>query len=98
MPNVTTAKHLTRFNKPIHSILNHIPPGKRVRLREDVYKRVKQREWILDKIDSEGVHLLHESKAYGLIVRAEDIDWSELEGEFVERNQPALSERRGFEN
>lgn len=98
MPNVNTAKQVARVNKHPHWMFKHIPPGKRVRLREDACIRIKQREWIFDKIDSEGVHLLHESRAYGLIVRIEDVDWSGLEGGSVERNQPSLSERRGLKN
>ncbi len=96
MPNVNAAKQVTRFSKPSRWILNHMPRGIRIKLREDVYQHVRQREWILDRIDGEGVHLLHETKAYGLIVKAEDIDWTEFQGRSAGRNQFAASERRGF--
>jgi len=66
-------------------VLSHISPGKRIRLRDNAYRQIKDREWILNKIDSDGVHLLHESRAYGLIVRMEDIDWSEFSSRGVRR-------------
>jgi hypothetical protein len=98
MPHMNAAKNLTHPRIPARWMLNHITPGKRLRLRDDVYRQIREREWILKKIDSEGVHLLHESRAYGLIVRMEDIDWSEFEGKFVKRNQNALSQKRGLKN
>lgn len=82
---------------PAKWMVNHIQPGKRLKLRDDVYRQIKEREWILNKIDSEGVHLLHESRAYGLIVRMEDIDWSETQGRFTEKNPSALRRERDVE-
>lgn len=55
--------------------MKHISPGKRLRLKKDVYKNIKDREWIFNRIEGNEVHLLHESKAYGLIVKIDDIDW-----------------------
>ena len=90
MANINAAKSLTHSHIPARWMLNHITPGKRLRLRDDVYKQIKQREWILNRIDSEGVHLLHESRAYGLIVRIEDVDWSDF------HTKPSKGDRRSF--
>jgi|YelNatPaOPRAMG01_1025707.scaffolds.fasta_scaffold348784_1 hypothetical protein len=60
---------------PPKSILEHFSPGTRIRLRKDVYRYIKDREWILNRIEGNEVHLLHESRLYGLIVKMEDIDW-----------------------
>jgi hypothetical protein len=65
---------------PNRRIVHRIPRGQRIRLREGVYRQIKEREWILDRIDGEGVHLLHETGTYGLIVRMEDIDWGIFKG------------------
>lgn len=78
MASMNAAKNVTHSYIPARWMLNHITPGKRLRLRDNVYRQVKEREWILNKIDSDGVHLLHESRAYGLIVKMEDIDWSDF--------------------
>jgi hypothetical protein len=78
MPNMNAGKNLTQSHILARRVLSHISPGKRVRLRDDTYRQIKDREWILNKIDSDGIHLLHESRAYGLIVRMEDIDWSDF--------------------
>jgi hypothetical protein len=96
MASMNAAKSLTHSHIPARWVLNHITPGKHLRLRDDVYRQIKEREWILNKIDSEGVHLLHESRAYGLIVRIEDLDWSELQEKFVGRISQPLSHRRGL--
>lgn len=79
MGNMNAVNHLPHSRLRARRIWNLMPPGKRIRLRDGVYRQIKEREWILKKIDSEGVHLLHESRAYGLVVKQEDIDWSDLE-------------------
>ncbi len=61
--------------------------GMRVRLREGVYHRVQEREWLFDRIDHEGVHLLSKCGAYGLIVRIEDIDWSPRLGDLRKKRE-----------
>jgi hypothetical protein len=63
---------------PTRSVLNSIPRGKRLRLREGTYKQLKDREWIFSKIENNMIFLTHESGAYGLAVKIEDIDWSEF--------------------
>jgi hypothetical protein len=45
-------------------------------------------------MEANQIHLLHESRAYGLIVRMEDIDWSAFQAKFVERNQHSLSQEK----
>ena len=60
------------------SALNSIPRGKRLRLREGVCRQLKDREWIFSKIEGDWIFLTHESGAYGVAVKVEDIDWSEF--------------------
>ncbi len=69
---------------------HRIPKGQRIRLRDGVYRWIKEREWMLDRIDGEGVHLLHETGAYGLIVRMEDIDWDTFKGTVDKRGRNFL--------
>ncbi len=63
------------FAKPV---AGSIPSGRWLRLREDVYKEFKEREWIFNKVENDLVFLIHVSKAYGIAVGIEDIDWSKL--------------------
>ena len=67
------------FRKPERSLLNSIPPGKRLRLRRDVYRQLKEREWIFSKAVEDFIFLNHPSENYGLVVGTEDIDWNEIE-------------------
>jgi hypothetical protein len=57
-------------------ILNYITPGTHLRLREDVYKQLKERNWIFNKVKKNLIFLIHETGAYGIVVGVDDIDWS----------------------
>jgi hypothetical protein len=98
MSVMTEARKVVYSQKVPRSVLSRVVPGSRLKLRVDVYKWLKEREWIFNKMESGQIHLLHESRAYGLIVRMEDIDWSEFEGKFFGRKQNTLSQRRGLRN
>ncbi len=77
MPASNSVKNIIAHGVPPKSFFEHISPGKRVRLKDNVYRNIKDREWIFNRIEGNEVHLLHESKAYGLIVKIEDIDWDD---------------------
>jgi hypothetical protein len=57
-------------------ILNSVAPGTRLRLREDVLKQLKERDWIFNKVKKNLIFLIHETGVYGIVVGVEDIDWS----------------------
>ena len=65
--------------KPSRSVLSHIPPGVRLRLRENAYRQFREREWIFSRTENDLIFLIHESGVYGLVVRIEDVDWSEFQ-------------------
>lgn len=52
-------------------------PGKRLRLREGVFKQLRDREWILSRVENDLIFLAHQSGAYGVVVGLKDIDWNE---------------------
>lgn len=87
MKEINPLKNFTPFHLAKRWALRRLPRGKRVRLRDGVYRWIKEREWILDRIDHEGVHLLHDTRAYGLIVRMEDIHWGGFEKRFDANGQ-----------
>ena len=53
-----------------------IPSGQTLKLREGVYKQLKDREWIFNRAEEEIIFLIHKSGAYGVVVKTRDIDWS----------------------
>lgn len=65
---------IRRFPK---SRLNSILSGKRLRLREGLYKQLREREWIFNRMENNLIFLIHKSGAYGVVVGIEDIDWNE---------------------
>ena len=75
MEDIDDVKRYVDFKRPTRSVLSSIPQGKRLRLREGAYKQLKDREWIFSKIGNDMIFLIHESGAYGLAVKIEDIDW-----------------------
>jgi hypothetical protein len=58
-------------------IRNSISPGKPLKLREGVYKQLKDRYWIFNKFENDTLFLIHASRAYGIGVRTADIDWED---------------------
>jgi hypothetical protein len=59
------------------SKLNSIPPGTRLRLREGLYRQLREREWIFNRTEENVIFLVHPSGAYGVVVRGDAIDWDE---------------------
>jgi hypothetical protein len=68
---------MLRTQKPSKSKSNSIPSGQSLKLREGVYKQLKDREWIFNRAENEIIFLIHKTGAYGVVVRMEDIDWNE---------------------
>jgi len=50
--------------------------GKPLRLREGVYRQLRDREWVFNRAEKEMIFLIHTSGAYGVVVKSEDIDWN----------------------
>ena len=63
-----------RHNDIQKSTLESISSGKALRLREGLYKQLREREWIFNRKEKDLVFLLHKNGAYGVVVRPEDIE------------------------
>ena len=65
---------------PIHSVarsrLSSVSSGKVLKLKEGLYRQLKEREWIFNRTEDNLVFLIHKEGAYGVVVRNEDIDWN----------------------
>jgi len=68
---------MLRTQKPSKPKSNSIPSGHSLKLREGIYKQLKDREWIFNRAENEIIFLIHKTGAYGVVVRKEDIDWNE---------------------
>ncbi len=51
--------------------------GTPLKLREGSYKQLRDREWIFNKAEKNMIFLIHKNGAFGVVVRMEDIEWSE---------------------
>ncbi len=57
------------------SRMGAIPSGRRLRLRDGLYRQLAEREWIFNRMENNSIFLVHQSGTYGVVVRAEEIDW-----------------------
>ncbi len=51
-------------NKRLSSIL----PGTPLKVREGLYKQLKDREWIFNRVENNLISLIHKNRAYGVVV------------------------------
>ena len=56
--------------------LNSILSGKLLKLREGLYKQLRDREWIFNRVENNLIFLIHKNGAFGVVVGIEDIDWN----------------------
>jgi hypothetical protein len=57
--------------------LKSLPSGKLLKLKDGLYRQLKERQWIFNRTENNLVFLIHKEGAYGVVVRNEDIDWNE---------------------
>jgi hypothetical protein len=70
--------NMHRFpNKKLSSIL----PGSPLKIREGLYKQLRDREWIFNRVENNLIFLIHKNGAYGVAVKIEEIDWNQLSPE-----------------
>ncbi len=69
-------------------LLKSVSPGERLRLRDDVLRHMRPREWIFKKVESGGrtILLLDESGGFGWSVKIDNIDWEAYEREKNEKS------------
>jgi len=56
---------------------NSVSSGKLLKLKDGLYRQLKEREWIFNRTENNLIFLIHKDGAYGVVVRMEDIDWNE---------------------
>ena len=65
------------INSVARSRLSSVSSGKVLKLKEGLYRQLKEREWIFNRTEDNLIFLIHKNGAYGVVVRMEDIDWNE---------------------
>ncbi len=65
--------HIDRVAK---ARLSLVSSGKLLKLKDGLYKQLKEREWIFNRTENNLVFLIHREGAYGVVVSHEDIDWN----------------------
>jgi hypothetical protein len=57
--------------------LKSLSSGKLLKLKDGLYRQLKELQWIFNRTENNLVFLIHKEGAYGVVVRNEDIDWNE---------------------
>jgi len=68
---------MRNFDTVARSRLGSVSSGKLLKLKDGLYRQLKEREWIFNRTESDLIFLIHKDGAYGVVVRMEDIEWSE---------------------
>ena len=66
--------HTDRVVKPRS---DSVSSGKLLKLKDGLYRQLREREWIFNRTENNLVFLIHKEGAYGVVVRNEDIDCNE---------------------
>jgi len=56
--------------------LKSLSSGKILKLKDGLYRELKDRQWIFSRTENNLIFLIHKDGAYGVVVRIEDIDWN----------------------
>ncbi len=64
--------------KPSKSCLRSLTGNTRLRLKEGVHGYLKNREWFFHRLENGMVYLLDESGSFGMAVKVENIEWSNV--------------------
>jgi hypothetical protein len=65
------------INRIAKARLDSISSGKLIKLKEGLYRQLKDREWLFHRTENNWVFLVHKEGAHGVVVRIDDIEWSE---------------------
>ncbi len=57
--------------------LKSLSSGKLLTLKDGLYRRLRARQWIFNRMEDNLIFLIHKEGAYGVVVRDEDVDWEE---------------------
>ena len=61
--------------------MDSILSGRLLRLRDGLCKQLRDREWVFNRTEKNLIFLIHQSGAYGVAVKFEDIDWNGCRGQ-----------------
>jgi hypothetical protein len=65
------------INRIAKARLDSISSGKLIKLKQGLYRQLKDREWLYHRTENNWVFLVHKEGAYGVVVKIEDIEWGE---------------------
>ena len=70
---------MARIDRVVKSRLDSVSSGRLLKLKDGLYRQLREREWIFNRTENNLVFLIHKEGAYGVVVRNEDIDWNEYQ-------------------
>jgi len=68
---------MAHINSLTKKRLGSVSSGELLKLKDGLHRQLKEREWIFNRTENNLVFLIHKEGVYGVVVRNEDIDWSQ---------------------
>jgi hypothetical protein len=69
-------KKMRNIDTAARSRLSSVSSGNLLKLKDGLYRQLKEREWVFNRSENNLIFLIHKDGAYGVVVRIEDIDWN----------------------
>ena len=73
---------MAHVNNVAKARLKSLSSGKLLKLKDGLYRQLKERQWIFNRTENDLIFLIHKEGTYGVVVRIDDIDWNEFGLEF----------------
>jgi len=70
-------KQMAHIDRVAKARLDSVSSGKLLKLKDGLYRQLREREWLFHRTENNWVFLIHKEGAYGVVVRIDDIEWSE---------------------
>ena len=67
---------MTHIDSIAKTKLKSLSSGKLLKLKDGLYRQLKEREWVFNRTENNLIFLIHKDGTYGVVVRIEDIDWN----------------------
>ncbi len=68
---------MAHIDKVAKARLKSLSSGKLLKLKDGLYRQLKERQWIFNRMEKNLIFLTHTGGAYGVVVGMEDIDWNQ---------------------
>ena len=67
---------MTRIDDIAKVRVKALSSGRLLKLKDGLYRQLKDRQWVFNRMEDNLLFLIHKEGAYGVVVKMGDIDWN----------------------